>query len=632
MLLFYKKKNIYTFKILLLFVLIIFSNFNLVSQEIDKSIDLSDNTDISIDNRSIVIQNIDSLNYELKSIKNNETKINSIDEKFQKKKAILLNRISIYNLNINNEVLIALEQAMLSLEICEKFDFQKEKIISLQIIIDSYTRTGYLTYAINYIDILLNHIEGNKKFAKIFIDRMINKGKFYFQLDDLVNAEISLLKGLSGAKENNFDDYQYSSLYHLGLLSNKQGKYLASNEYYKELLALIGNKNILFYKANSINNIGDNYEKLEDYDKAEKFYRLGLELNIAEKNFSGIGTSYLSLSDIAKLKGDFEKTVFYLKNSNSAFIEGDLLHYVVNNYKYLHKLFKEKKEFEKSLKYLEKSNFLLDSLFYFSREKSLELIEIEMGKKEKKNQILSLQLVNEKNNRYIIIGVFVFLIAIFIFLFNLKMRGNKINELELKEGKTKAELRSLQAKINPHFLFNSLNSISRLILKDSKAADKMIQNLSSLLRYTLQKAKLDKVTLSDEIMVVQKYLEIEKIRFGDRLEYDISVSDSIKDFFIPPLIIQPLIENSIKHGISNLISGGRIEVKCSTPISGNGLEIIVTDNGQSSSSTSSYSSKVENGFGLSYIKKTLNMVYRERFTLDITNDDSGYSVRILITG
>ena len=600
-------------------------NFNIVlfSQNISFSID-----DVDIYNiRNNNIQNVDSLKTVYMDLKKNIKKRD--DENFHRNKAYLLNRISLYNLN-NREILIALEQAMLSLEISEKFNFNKEKIISLQIIIESYKRNGYLNYAINYIDILLEFIDGDKEFEEIFVDKTIDKGKIFFQLEELTTAERLFLKALSIANKNDYRNLQYSSLYHLGLLTNKKGDYLTSIKYYKKLLTIAGNQEVFFYKANSINNIGDNYEKLKDYDKAEKFYKLGLELNLSEKNYSAIGTSYISLSEVSKLRGDFDKTIVYLQNSNKAFIQGNLLEYVVKNYKYLHTLYKENGKFEKSLEYLEKSNNLLDSLFYSSREKSIKFIELEMEKKEKENKILSLQLVNEKTNRYIIIGIFIFLIAIFFFLFNIKLRGNKINELQLKEGKVKAELHSLQAKINPHFLFNSLNSISRLILKDSKAADRMIQNLSSLLRYTLQKAKFDKVTLSDEIQIVKKYLEIEKIRFGERLSFDIIIDDTVKDFFIPPLIIQPLIENSIKHGISNLIEGGRIEVKCITPTSGHGLEITVTDNGQSTSNLSS-SSKNGIGFGLDYIKKTLAMIYKDRFSFKVDNNENGYSVKIVIS-
>ena len=575
------------------------------------------------------IHNIDSLKTAYMNAKKSEDEKKKNNSEFQKNKAILLNNISLYNLN-NREILVSLEQAMLSLEISERFSFKYEKIVSLLIIIDSYKRNGYLTYAINYIKILLNFIKEEKEYKKIYVDKIIDNGKLFFQIDELDRAEEFLLQGLMESRFNKFLNLEYSSLYYLGLLENKQGNYEISNDYYKQLFKAIGNESVLFYKANSVNNIGDNYEKLKEFDKAEKFYELGLELNIAEKNFSGMGTSYISLSEVSKLKGDFEKTIIYLKNSNKSFIQGNLYNNVAKNYKYLHTLYKENSNYKKALEYLEKSNSLLDSLFYSSREKSIKFIELEVEKKEKENKILSLQLESERTNLYIIIGFFIFLISIFFFGVKIKLKGNKINALELKEGKTKAELRSLQAKINPHFLFNSLNSISRLILKDSKAADKMIQNLSSLLRYTLQKAKLDKVTLSDEILVVKKYLEIEKIRFGDRLDYHISIDKTVKEFFIPPLIIQPLIENSIKHGISNLIKGGKIELKCYPSKSGKGLEILVTDNGQSSSSSFSSSSKKEIGFGLNYIKKTLAMIYKDKYSFTVDDKIDGYTVKIVI--
>ena len=129
-----------------------------------------------------------------------------------------------------------------------------------------------------------------------------------------------------------------------------------------------------------------------------------------------------------------------------------------------------------------------------------------------------------------------------------ELKEKELNEERLTRLKMKAELEALQAKINPHFLFNTLNSIASLISENPKAAETTIEKLSELFRYTLKDADKSTVTIGEELEIVRTYLEIEKVRFGDRLQYTINYDGSVLDLQIPALLIQPLVENSIKHG------------------------------------------------------------------------------------
>src|SRR5208283_4826976 len=129
-----------------------------------------------------------------------------------------------------------------------------------------------------------------------------------------------------------------------------------------------------------------------------------------------------------------------------------------------------------------------------------------------------------------------------------QLKEKELNEERLTRTTMEAELQALQAKINPHFLFNTLNSIASLISENPKAAESTVEKLSEFFRYTLKSAEKNLVSVAEELDIVRTYLEIEKVRFGERLQYDITCGDDVRDFMIPALIIEPLVENSIKHG------------------------------------------------------------------------------------
>src|SRR5205814_9509341 len=114
-----------------------------------------------------------------------------------------------------------------------------------------------------------------------------------------------------------------------------------------------------------------------------------------------------------------------------------------------------------------------------------------------------------------------------------------------------AQLTSLESRVQPHFLFNTLNSISALIREDPRAAERMVERLAALLRDSLEMNRTRLVPLSRELRIVQDYLEIEKTRYGDRLRYSIDVAADLDDPEVPPFCLQPLVENRVKHVVSH---------------------------------------------------------------------------------
>lgn len=156
-------------------------------------------------------------------------------------------------------------------------------------------------------------------------------------------------------------------------------------------------------------------------------------------------------------------------------------------------------------------------------------------------------------------------------------RKNKIEKLETESALKEAELIALKAQINPHFLFNSLNNIRALILEDQMKARDMVTNLSDILRYSIEFSKRERVTIAEEIEILKNYLDLESIQYEGRLSYQIDADEDTLNCIIPPMIIQTLAENAVKHGISQLKEGGKITIKISKSAD---LRIEVANTGQ----------------------------------------------------
>lgn len=179
------------------------------------------------------------------------------------------------------------------------------------------------------------------------------------------------------------------------------------------------------------------------------------------------------------------------------------------------------------------------------------------------------------------------------------------------------ELKTLKSQLNPHFMFNAMNSIRALIEEDREAAKAALTKLSNILRYSLQMEKMESVPLEDEIETVRNYLDLERIRFEERLKYNLHVDPQSENIEIPPMMIQTLVENGIKHGISKRTTGGEIEVKTSLQIA-NGksqLKIEIENSGHLSESELKSSS----GFGINNTKHRLNLLFGEEAKFSLKN-------------
>lgn len=188
----------------------------------------------------------------------------------------------------------------------------------------------------------------------------------------------------------------------------------------------------------------------------------------------------------------------------------------------------------------------------------------------------------------------------FTFHFFQKSRKQEISNLELLASNKESELKNLRSQLNPHFLFNSLNSIKALVDIHPEKAKKSITTLSNLLRQSLILGKENLVSLESELGVAKSYLDLERVRFEERLQVNWEIDDELEEFQIPPFSLQMMVENAIKHGISNLKDGGEVNIKVFRDDESICVQVINSGN---------LKKVVDLGVGIENIQKRLELQY-----------------------
>ncbi len=223
------------------------------------------------------------------------------------------------------------------------------------------------------------------------------------------------------------------------------------------------------------------------------------------------------------------------------------------------------------------------------------------------------QFLNESLPWRVIMGVFYYLFFVmyyYLMLYYEDLQDKLKIESQLQNLVQEAELNALKSQINPHFLFNSLNSISSLTITNPDKAQEMVIKLSDFLRYSLSHDKNEKASLKQEFENLQRYLDIEKIRFGKRLKFTTDIPGHCLKRQIPNMILQPLIENAIKHGVYHSTDEVLVELKCTET---NDFIVIEISNEYDPDAVK----KVGHGIGLSNIKKRLQLIYQRQDLLEI---------------
>ncbi|MGE0392173.1 MAG: sensor histidine kinase [Vicinamibacterales bacterium] len=189
-------------------------------------------------------------------------------------------------------------------------------------------------------------------------------------------------------------------------------------------------------------------------------------------------------------------------------------------------------------------------------------------------------------------------------------------------GAREAELRALRAQVNPHFLFNCLHSISALAGQNPEAARRMCQELADFFRDSLRAGSEPLVPIETEVALVRRYLDIEQVRFGDRLRHTVHIAPEIAGLRVPPLILQPLIENAVRHGIATLLDGGEVTVDLAT----DGDRAVATIENPFDPD----GRRPSTGIGLENVRARLTALYQQRASLTAGAAGDRYRVRVVL--
>jgi sensor histidine kinase YesM len=229
------------------------------------------------------------------------------------------------------------------------------------------------------------------------------------------------------------------------------------------------------------------------------------------------------------------------------------------------------------------------------------------------------KIIVEWVNLYLITGVYS------LFYFVQSWYEERQRAQSLLQEKTLAELELLKSQVQPHFIFNALNNIYATALKTSPDTAKLIAHLSSFLNYNLYEAKQEFVSLSAEIAYLKHYVELQKNRYGSKLDASINIYDDLNDLYIAPLLLLPLIENSFKHGIASSIGQGWIRIDVARQ-HGN-FSVKIENSIEEKAPTTEH---INGGLGIKNVQKRLDLIYPNTHELKIVAEPHSYLVVLKI--
>lgn len=221
-------------------------------------------------------------------------------------------------------------------------------------------------------------------------------------------------------------------------------------------------------------------------------------------------------------------------------------------------------------------------------------------------------------------GAFTAVAVAFVIKFTKYWYLKEQRNLQLQKENTDAQLQLLTAQVHPHFLFNTLNNIFSKTQTESPEGSKMIMGLSDMLRYILYEGQKPLVPLKQELLMITEYINLEKIRYGNKLDVHVLVPDKTDDIYIAPLLLLPFVENCFKHGASNMLQNPwinfTVEIKDT-------LLVMKLMNGKSSITGYTQS---KSGIGINNVRQRLNLLYKDKFDLQIREEDEVFVVDLKV--
>lgn len=405
--------------------------------------------------------------------------------------------------------------------------------------------------------------------------------------------------------------YKIAPKVNIAMVYRRTGQERKALTIYKEALEDIDENNIKVEHCQVHISCVDPYITIKEYDAAENHARIALKYAHQLEHAFGIAFSNAKLGHCLYHKKDYLQALKSLDISDEICNKQNFENQYIENCYFRTLILIGLKDYKLALTYCEKGHIL--SKKYNNQEDIIRYYECmsiihtktkdykNALKYEKKYAASKIKYIeNENNSRFNAIQL----------QFESEKKEQHIKALKLL--RAESELKALRSQMNPHFIFNVLNSIRQMYAEgDIKSGDKQIVNFSELMRDVLHYSSKSKITLEQEVLLLQKYLDIESLRFEKDFIYTIEVAEDIEADFvtIPPMLVQPFIENSIKHGLSHKKGEKRIDVSFSI-LKDNVLQCTIADNGigRKSSSEINHRNKSHQSFSTEATRKRLELL------------------------
>lgn len=369
----------------------------------------------------------------------------------------------------------------------------------------------------------------------------------------------------------------------LGNVFAEMSEYDSALHYYNKALTIDTRLNKKFGIASELENLGNLYAKMGNLDKALDYQLQSYNIRKQLPQQREIAKSQIKVGKIYSQRGDFDKAASLLKQglALSQLIEAKPL--ILESFEALSNLAEQKKDYYSAHEYQKKYSLLKDSILNEEKLKQINELETQYQTAQKDQEIILLSKDNELKEargkkqsilRNALIGIIALIVILSISIFlslRQKLKNQRIIAVKNEEIKTSnykrkltdLELKALRAQMNPHFIFNSMNSINRMILAgEGDDASRYLNKFSKLIRLTLENSENSTISLESELAMLEAYIQLEAVRFKGMINYSLSVEESIdsSSTYLPSMVLQPFIENAIWHGLLHKKEPGNIHI------------------------------------------------------------------------
>ncbi len=503
-----------------------------------------------------------------------------------------------------------------TLDISKKLNYSKGIGISYNNlgIIQHYLLSNPLN-GLEYYQQAYDVFEKDPKFQKYVIGVLTNIGLIYLEQQEYTKA----LKSFKTLLHNPENKSKYTTEFYIGNVYGEQKKLDSSIYYYKKSLVGAEQNKRPIFMANILTNLGliqTNAGFLED-----GLLNTQESLDLIEaNNIGGLRvTAYTNAAEVYLQNNNIEKAEYYASNSiklseslNSLSTKNSALATLANVYA-------KKGDYKNALTNYKEHIVLRDSLINADRKLEISRKEIQF-KADKDKAIAQVEIERQKSikNASIIGGAGLVLAAIIGFILYRRKQDavSKSKEAEFNAKVSDTELKALRSQMNPHFIFNSLNSIGDYILKnDTQSASDYLSKFAKLMRLTLENSEKKEIILREDISLLRTYIDIERKRFNNSFDYIIKVDDNLDEdnILVPPMILQPFIENSIIHGLALKENSGVLTI--SFKAENDMLICSVDDNGIGRKSSTANKANTENkSMGMAITKSRIEIINKLKNT------------------